>query len=60
MKRKTGTGMTDQQVKSFVARYCPAYELFMEGIESKSAPWAGKGLAICINKHRDVTGTYHF
>lgn len=41
-------------------RYMPGYELFMEGIESPTAPWKGRGLKLSIGRGRDVVATESF
>ncbi|GAA5903909.1 hypothetical protein JCM6882_001347 [Rhodosporidiobolus microsporus] len=61
MKAKNGgVGMTDEQVKNFIARYMPAYELQLPGFAHDSQPWAGKpdkrGLRILVGKGREVVG----
>lgn len=38
----------------------PGYELFLEGIESPSAPWKGKGLKLRVGRSRDVVVTEQF
>ncbi|GAA5826376.1 hypothetical protein JCM5353_004740 [Sporobolomyces roseus] len=63
MKRSNGgIGMTDDQVKTFISRYMPGYELFLDGIEAtgKGNSWEGKGLRIEIGKERQVLATKEF
>ncbi|BGP42018.1 hypothetical protein JCM10449v2_006015 [Rhodotorula kratochvilovae] len=61
MKAKNGgIGMTDEQVKHFIARYMPGYELFLRGIDDPKSTWAGKGLRVVIDKARDVLGVEQF
>ncbi|GAA5826047.1 hypothetical protein JCM3770_002036 [Rhodotorula araucariae] len=55
-----GIGMTDEQVKHFIARYMPGYELFLRGIDDPKSTWAGKGLRVVIDKARDVLGVELF
>ena len=38
----------------------PGYELFMEGIESPTAPWNGRGLKLSVGRGRDVVATESF
>ncbi|GAA5842937.1 hypothetical protein JCM11251_002939 [Rhodosporidiobolus azoricus] len=62
MKAKNGgVGMTDEQVKNFIARYMPAYELFLPGFSHSSQSWVGKGdpkrgLRIRVGRGREVVG----
>ncbi|KPV71596.1 uncharacterized protein RHOBADRAFT_56448 [Rhodotorula graminis WP1] len=61
MKAKNGgIGMTDEQVKHFIARYMPGYELWLRGIDDPKSTWAGNGLRVVIDKRRDVLGVEHF
>ncbi|GAA6063511.1 hypothetical protein JCM10212_004724 [Sporobolomyces blumeae] len=63
MKAKNGgVGMTDEQVKTFISRYMPGYELFLKGIDSPDVanPWTGNGLKILIDKRREVQGVERF
>ncbi|KAJ3514494.1 hypothetical protein NLJ89_g2354 [Agrocybe chaxingu] len=60
-----GRGMSDAAVKSFVDRYIPGYVFF--GNLSPSATddipspkWSGKGLMVCLDEDRKVTGTSYF
>ena len=55
MKAKNGgVGMTDEEVKDFIGRYMPGYELFMDGIASQEAPWAGRGMRMVLNSERNI------
>jgi hypothetical protein len=49
-----GKGMTDDQVKAFVERYMPGYELWKEGVWASHQPWAGRGLRLWYGKDREV------
>ncbi|KAH8918989.1 P-loop containing nucleoside triphosphate hydrolase protein [Atractiella rhizophila] len=62
MKAKNGgKGMTDEEVKAFISRYMPSYELFQGGIHKKIAPnWKGHGLQITIGRGREVLDTQNF
>lgn len=61
MKRQNGgKGMSDEQVKQFIARYMPAYELFMGGIDSDNAPWKGRGLRLTVGPTREILDTATF
>ncbi|PWN30687.1 P-loop containing nucleoside triphosphate hydrolase protein [Jaminaea rosea] len=56
MKAKNGgKGMTDEEVRGFVERYMPGYELFAEGVTQEDAPWKGRLLRIGLDERRDVT-----
>ncbi|GAA5862373.1 hypothetical protein JCM8547_007619 [Rhodosporidiobolus lusitaniae] len=60
MKAKNGgIGMTDEQVKNFIARYMPGYELWLPGLSapaSTSSSWTGgNGLRVVIGKKREVS-----
>lgn len=62
MARNGRIGMTDEQVKVFVDRYLPGYELWMEGI--KTGPfaqrWKGRGLSLVYGAGREVLEVRHF
>ncbi|ORY54886.1 hypothetical protein BCR35DRAFT_296628 [Leucosporidium creatinivorum] len=61
MKAKNGgLGMSDDEVKAFIARYMPGYELFLEGIQSDEARWKGHGLKLIVGKSREITATQEF
>ncbi|GAA5972281.1 hypothetical protein JCM21900_002571 [Sporobolomyces salmonicolor] len=61
MKAKNGgVGMSDEQVKTFIARYMPGYELFLRGIEAPHSTWKGKGLRVKIGRRREVVGVERF
>ncbi|WVF69662.1 hypothetical protein IAT40_004441 [Kwoniella sp. CBS 6097] len=49
-----GIGMTDEEVRAFIQRYMPSYELFQHGIDKRTAPWAGKGLRYTVNIQRNI------
>ncbi|CDR37726.1 CYFA0S01e15874g1_1 [Cyberlindnera fabianii] len=56
--KKKGTGMTDDEVRSFIERYMVVYELYYKdytklGIRSTRE---GKHLRVKINKQRDIEG----
>lgn len=54
MKAKNGgKGMTDEQVRVFVERYMPGYELWREGIWG-DRPWSGRGLRLFYGSEREV------
>ncbi|KAI9745403.1 MAG: hypothetical protein M1818_000937 [Claussenomyces sp. TS43310] len=59
LRKVKGTGMTDQQVTSFVDGYYPAYELFTDvlrkGIFSgRATEWKGRQLRLVIGRDRRV------
>ncbi|GAA5873695.1 hypothetical protein JCM1840_003005 [Sporobolomyces johnsonii] len=61
MKAKNGgIGMSDEQVKTFIARYMPGYELFLCGIDAPHSTWKGKGLRVKIGRGREVVGVERF
>ncbi|KAK4046872.1 hypothetical protein OIV83_005768 [Microbotryomycetes sp. JL201] len=60
MAQNGGVGMTDEQVKDFIARYMPGYELFLDGIERADAPWHSKGLRLVIGQQREIVATETF
>jgi len=43
-----------------VCRYMPGYELFLEGIQSSSATWAGHGLKLLVGREREILATETF
>jgi D-glycerate 3-kinase len=59
-----GSGMSDDEVRRFVDRYMPVYELWggIQGV--KREPWAkqwqGRGLAVYIDAQREVIKTERF
>ena len=61
LRREKGMGMTDEQVKTFVDGYYPAYELFLEGVrqgifrkDGAEEEWKGKQLRLVVGKDRRV------
>ncbi|GAA6017142.1 hypothetical protein JCM10207_002548 [Rhodosporidiobolus poonsookiae] len=61
MKAKNGgIGMTDEQVKAFISRYMPGYEVWLKGLEDPRASWAGKGLRVVVDKGRAVAAIEKF
>ncbi|PWN53883.1 P-loop containing nucleoside triphosphate hydrolase protein [Violaceomyces palustris] len=57
-----GKGMTDEEVRRFVDRYMPGYELYLstvrtggpgEGGKGQSPPWVGGGLTILVDEERN-------
>ncbi|GAA5982260.1 hypothetical protein JCM10908_004805 [Rhodotorula pacifica] len=62
MKAKNGgIGMTDEQVKAFIARYMPGYELWLPNVtKGETNSWRGKGLQIQLNKAREAVGVETF
>lgn len=60
MKAKGKSGMTDDQVHDFVARYMPGYEIFGDGPRRDDAPWTGKGIVMDIDKERNLINTDAF
>ncbi|GAA6025669.1 hypothetical protein JCM11491_005663 [Sporobolomyces phaffii] len=60
MKAKNGgIGMTDQQVKTFISRYMPGYELFSSSSNVPKSPTTknrGPLLTIELGKDRDIVG----
>ncbi|GAA94285.1 uncharacterized protein L969DRAFT_97391 [Mixia osmundae IAM 14324] len=57
-----GAGMSDEQVKLFVERYMPGYELWSGGITSgrHAAVWRGRGIALLLDAQRSVLSTESF
>lgn len=49
-----GRGMSDEQVRKFIERYMPAYELWTGGITSPDAPWAGRLVCMKFGPEREV------
>jgi D-glycerate 3-kinase len=62
MSRNGGIGMTDDQVKVFVDRYLPGYELWMNGIKTGEFAdrWRGRGLSLVYGPSREVTEVRNF
>lgn len=62
MSQNGGTGMTDEQVKVFVDRYLPGYELWMDGIKTGTYAdrWKGRGLSLVYGAGREVLQVRHF
>lgn len=62
LSRNGGIGMTDEQVKVFVDRYLPGYELWMDGIKTGEFAdrWRGKGLSLVYGLSREVTEIRNF
>ncbi|KWU43048.1 D-glycerate 3-kinase [Rhodotorula sp. JG-1b] len=61
MKAKNGgVGMTDEQVKDFIARYMPGYELWLPNVTEGDNPWRGRGLQIQLNKAREAVAVEKF
>lgn len=61
MKAKNGgVGMTDEQVKDFIARYMPGYELWLANVTEGDNPWRGRGLQIQLNKAREAVAVERF
>lgn len=62
MSRNGGLGMTDEQVKVFVDRYLPGYELWMEGITQGAFAerWKGRGLSLVYGPSREVLEVRQF
>ncbi|KAM0792669.1 hypothetical protein ACM66B_002449 [Microbotryomycetes sp. NB124-2] len=60
MAQNGGVGMSDEQVKDFIARYMPGYELFLDGVERKDAPWHSRGLRLVIGEQREIVTTETF
>ncbi len=52
--------MTDEEVHAFVARYMVGYELWSSGVRDASQPWAGRGLALHVDKERKVVSANPF
>ncbi|KAJ9113759.1 hypothetical protein QFC20_001785 [Naganishia adeliensis] len=62
MAQNGGIGMTDEQVKVFVDRYLPGYELWMDGIKTGTyaQQWKGRGLSLVYSAGREVLQVRHF
>ncbi|KAM0756323.1 P-loop containing nucleoside triphosphate hydrolase protein [Meredithblackwellia eburnea MCA 4105] len=61
MKAKNGgKGMTDDEVKGFIGRYMPGYELFMDEMNGKSTRWSGNSLQLVVGRSREILGTLPF
>jgi D-glycerate 3-kinase len=56
MLQNGGIGMTDEQVRVFVDRYLPGYELWMDGIQTGryAEQWQGRGLSLVYGVDRQV------
>ena len=56
MLQNGGIGMTDEQVRVFVDRYLPGYELWMDGIKTGryAEQWQGRGLSLVYGVDRQV------
>ncbi|KAG0306233.1 hypothetical protein BGZ98_002741 [Dissophora globulifera] len=66
-----GKGMTEEQVKEFVSRFMPAYEVYLSRLEkenvfrddptarpsSRTQPWIGRHLRVNLNEERDLVST---
>ncbi|OCF30789.1 D-glycerate 3-kinase [Kwoniella heveanensis CBS 569] len=55
-----GIGMTDEEVRAFIQRYMPSYELFQFGIDKQTAPWSGKGLRYIVDIGRNIVDVEDF
>ncbi|KAF7973967.1 hypothetical protein HWV62_13940 [Athelia sp. TMB] len=57
-----GRGMTDEEIKAFVERYMPGYELWNGGVTEgeHAAAWRGNGYRLVFGKDRDVTRVEEF
>ncbi|WVQ83936.1 hypothetical protein IAT38_006080 [Cryptococcus sp. DSM 104549] len=55
-----GIGMTDTEVRQFIDRYMPSYELFQDGIDKKTASWHGNGLRYIVDIKRDIVQVESF
>lgn len=61
MKAKNGgIGMSDGEVKTFIGRYMPGYELFMHGLADSKASWSGRGLRLVLDADRNIKGEESF
>lgn len=59
-----GSGMTDEQVRTFVDGYFPSYELYVEGLrggvfrplkgEDRAGDWEGRQLRLAVGRDRKV------
>lgn len=70
---RKGTGMTEEQVKEFVSRFMPAYEVYLERLKQENlfkedlgplsttpkgpVSWAGRHLRLDLNERRDLVST---
>lgn len=59
LRRKKGSGMSDEKVREFVDGYYPAYELFTEGVREGVLKEKGEGrqLRLVVGKDRRVKET---
>lgn len=55
-----GRGMSDDEVRRFVERYMPGYELWGGGVTARERAWHSHGLRIDIGPAREVVGVSHF
>ncbi|WVQ77507.1 hypothetical protein IAR50_007193 [Cryptococcus sp. DSM 104548] len=55
-----GVGMTDEEVRQFIDRYMPSYELFQDGIDKETATWHGKGLRFVVDDKREIVEVQDF
>ncbi|KDN46138.1 hypothetical protein K437DRAFT_256319 [Tilletiaria anomala UBC 951] len=60
MTSNGGKGMTDEQVRTFVERYMPGYELWAEQVTHEARRWHGKGLRVDIGPQREVVSVSEF
>lgn len=58
LKKRTRT--LKQQVRTFVSRYMPGYELFGDGVSDPARRWSGKGLKLKVGREREVVGVQTF
>lgn len=60
MAKNGGKGMTDDQVRRFIERYMPGYELFLEGVRAQGTRWKTKGMQLVLSKTRDIVQSTPF
>ncbi|ODO03559.1 hypothetical protein L198_02407 [Cryptococcus wingfieldii CBS 7118] len=49
-----------EEVRQFIDRYMPSYELFQDGIDKESTTWHGKGLRFRVDSHRNIVKVEKF
>ena len=53
MKKKTGKGMTEEEIKKFVEKFMPAYKGYLPSLYSGANGIAKDVMMIKVNKNRD-------
>lgn len=53
MRKKTGKGMTEEEIKIFVEKFMPAYKGYLPSLYSKANELAKDVMMIKVNENRD-------